>query len=74
MHFIILKTGGRRGEKCIEKDCFTTLEFNERGFPTKKSKIQEQIDEKALPVQNAPQNANGAPLPTEGQPTKEEEK
>jgi preprotein translocase subunit SecG len=32
------------------------------------SKIQEQIDEKALPVQNAPQNVNGAPLPNEEQP------
>ncbi len=29
------------------------------------SKIQEQIDEKALPVQNAPQNVAGAPLPNE---------
>lgn len=27
--------------------------------------IQEQIDEKALPAQNIPQNMNGAPLPTE---------
>lgn len=40
---------------------------------TTQSKIQEQIDEKALPVQNAPQNVTGAPLPTEGQPTKEKE-
>ena len=31
------------------------------------SKIQEQIDEKALPVQNAPQNVNGAPLPANKQ-------
>lgn len=27
--------------------------------------IQEQIDEKALPAQNIPQNMNGAPLPAE---------
>ncbi|MCB0410301.1 MAG: preprotein translocase subunit SecG [Flavobacteriales bacterium] len=29
------------------------------------SLIQEQIDEKALPAQNVPQNLNGAPLPAE---------
>ncbi len=40
---------------------------------TVQSKIQEQIDEKALPVQNAPQNVSGAPLPTEGQPAPKEE-
>ncbi|MBX2958819.1 MAG: preprotein translocase subunit SecG [Flavobacteriales bacterium] len=40
---------------------------------TTQSKIQEQIDEKALPVQNAPQNASGAPLPAEGQPAPAEE-
>ncbi len=40
---------------------------------TTQSKIQEQIDEKALPVQNAPQNASGAPLPAEGQPAPVEE-
>ncbi|MCC7333109.1 MAG: preprotein translocase subunit SecG [Flavobacteriales bacterium] len=40
------------------------------------SKIQEQIDEKALPVQNVPQNTNGAPLPNQGQsnPPAEEKK
>lgn len=35
---------------------------------TNQSKIQEQIDEKALPVQNVPQNASGAPLPASKQP------
>ena len=37
--------------------------------------IQDQIDEKALPAQNIPQNINGAPLPTDQQPasSKEEE-
>ena len=29
--------------------------------------IQDQIDEKALPAQNIPQNVNGAPLPEEGE-------
>src|SRR5690606_38333125 len=31
--------------------------------PQNQSIIQEQIDEKALPAQNIPQNINGAPLP-----------
>jgi len=35
--------------------------------------IQEQIDEKALPAQNVPQNINGAPLPAEQQPASSEE-
>jgi preprotein translocase subunit SecG len=35
--------------------------------------IQEQIDEKALPAQNVPQNVNGAPLPAEQQPASSEE-
>ena len=35
--------------------------------------IQEQIDEKALPAQNIPQNVNGAPLPAEQQPSSEGE-
>lgn len=34
--------------------------------------IQEQIDEKALPAQNVPQNVNGAPLPAEQEPASEE--
>jgi len=37
------------------------------------SKIQEQIDEKALPVQNAPQNVSGAPLPAGQEEPKSEE-
>lgn len=35
--------------------------------------IQDQIDEKALPAQNIPQNVNGAPLPEEGAPATEEQ-
>ena len=35
--------------------------------------IQDQIDAKALPAQNVPQNINGAPLPAEQQPASSEE-
>lgn len=41
--------------------------------PQNQSIIQEQIDEKALPAQNVPQNLNGAPLPAEQQPASSEQ-
>lgn len=39
---------------------------------TNQSKIQEQIDELAVPANNVPQNVNGAPLPNQQNNTGEE--